>query len=80
MGMIHRCVDDDTFTAETRTLAQRLGSLPPSTHRLTRQAIVAGRLNPLQTQMELEARLQAGRVLSDEFRAAMAAFAARRKS
>ena len=80
MGMIHRCVDDDTFAAETRTLAQRLGSLPPGTHRLTRQAIVAGRLNPLQTQMELEARLQAGRVLSDEFRAAMAAFAARRKS
>ena len=78
MGMIHRCVDDDTFAAETRT--QRLGSLPPGTHRLTRQAIVAGRLNPLQTQMELEARLQAGRVLSDEFRAAMAAFAARRKS
>ena len=80
MGMIHRCVDDDTFAAETRTLAQRLGSLPPGTHRLTRQAIVAGRLNPLQTQMEHEAQLQAGRVLSDEFRAAMAAFAARRKS
>ncbi len=80
MGMIHRCVDDDTFAAETRTLAQRLGSLPPGTHRLTRQAIVAGRLNTLQTQMEHEAQLQAGRVLSDEFRAAMAAFAARRKS
>ena len=80
MGMIHRCVDDDTFAAETRTLAQRLGSLPPGTHRLTRQAIVAGRLNTLHAQMEHEARLQAGRVLSDEFRAAMAAFAARRKS
>ena len=80
MGMIHRCVDDDTFAAETRTLAKRLGGLPQGTHQLTRQAIVAGRLNPLQTQMELEAQLQAGRVLSDEFRAAMAAFAARRKS
>jgi 2-(1,2-epoxy-1,2-dihydrophenyl)acetyl-CoA isomerase len=80
MGMIHQCVDDDTFVAETRTLAERLGSLPPGTHRLTRQAIVAGRLNTLHAQMEHEARLQAGRVLSDEFRAAMAAFAARRKS
>jgi 2-(1,2-epoxy-1,2-dihydrophenyl)acetyl-CoA isomerase len=79
MGMIHRCVDDDAFAAETRTLAERLARLPPGTHRLTRLAIVAGRLNPLQTQMEHEARLQAGRVLSDEFRAAMAAFAARRK-
>lgn len=78
MGMIHRCVDDDAFAAETRTLAERLASLPPGTHRLTRQAIVAGRLNTLQVQMEHEARLQAGRVLSDEFRAAMAAFAARR--
>ena len=80
MGMIHQWVDDDTFAAETRTLAKRLGGLPQGTHQLTRQAIVAGRLNPLQTQMELEAQLQAGRVLSDEFRAAMAAFAARRKS
>lgn len=79
MGMIHRCVDDDTFAAETRTLAVRLASLPPGTHRLTREAIVAGRLNTLQVQMEHEARLQAGRVLSDEFRAAMAAFTARRK-
>jgi 2-(1,2-epoxy-1,2-dihydrophenyl)acetyl-CoA isomerase len=80
MGMIHRCVDDDTFVAETRTLAERLARLPPGMHRLTRQAIVAGRLNTLHAQMEHEARLQAGRVLSDEFRAAMAAFAARRKS
>jgi len=79
MGMIHQCIDDDTFVAETRTLAERLARLPPGTHRLTRQAIVAGRLNTLQVQMEHEARLQAARVLGDEFRAAVAAFAARRK-
>ena len=79
MGMIHQCIGDETFVAETRTLAERLARLPPGTHRLTRQAIVAGRLNTLQAQMEHEARLQAGRVLSDDFRAAMAAFAARRK-
>ncbi len=79
MGMVHQCIDDDTFVAETRTLAERLARLPQGTHRLTRQAIVAGRLNTLQVQMEHEARLQAARVLSDEFRAAMAAFAARRK-
>jgi 2-(1,2-epoxy-1,2-dihydrophenyl)acetyl-CoA isomerase len=79
MGMIHQCIDDETFVAETRTLAERLARLPPGSHRLTRQAIVAGRLNTLQAQMEHEARLQARRVLSDEFRAAMAAFAARRK-
>ena len=79
MGMIHQCIDDETFAAETRTLVERLARLPQGTHRLTRQAIVAGRLNTLQVQMEHEARLQAARVLSDEFRAAMAAFAARRK-
>lgn len=79
MGMVHQCIDDDSFVAETRTLAERLAQLPQGTHRLTRQAIVAGRLNTLQAQMEHEARLQAARVLSDEFRAAMAAFAARRK-
>jgi 2-(1,2-epoxy-1,2-dihydrophenyl)acetyl-CoA isomerase len=79
MGMIHQCIDDETFAAETRTLVERLARLPQGTHRLTRQAIVAGRLNTLQVQMAHEARLQAGRVLSDEFRAAMAAFEARRK-
>jgi 2-(1,2-epoxy-1,2-dihydrophenyl)acetyl-CoA isomerase len=79
MGMVHQCIDDESFVAETRTLAERLARLPQGTHRLTRQAIVAGRLNTLQVQMEHEARLQAARVLSDEFRAAMAAFAARRK-
>jgi 2-(1,2-epoxy-1,2-dihydrophenyl)acetyl-CoA isomerase len=79
MGMVHQCIDDDTFVAESRTLAERLARLPQGTHRLTRQAIVAGRLNTLQVQMEHEARLQVGRVLSDEFRAAMAAFVARRK-
>jgi 2-(1,2-epoxy-1,2-dihydrophenyl)acetyl-CoA isomerase len=79
MGMIHRCIDDEAFAAETQALAERLSKLPPATHRLTRQAIVLGRTNTLEAQMAHEAQLQAERVLSDDFRAAMAAFAARRK-
>lgn len=79
MGMIHRCIDDEAFEAETQALAQRMAKLPPGAHRPTRQAIVLGRTNNLEAQMAYEARLQAERVLSDEFRDAMAAFAARRK-
>jgi 2-(1,2-epoxy-1,2-dihydrophenyl)acetyl-CoA isomerase len=80
IGMIHRCIDDEAFTTETQALAERLAKLPPGAHQLTRQAIVLGRTNNLEAQMEYEARLQAERVLSDDFRDAMAAFAARRKS
>jgi 2-(1,2-epoxy-1,2-dihydrophenyl)acetyl-CoA isomerase len=80
IGMIHRCFDDDSFAAQTQALAQQLARLPPVGHRLTRGAVALGRQSSLETQMQHEASLQAERVLSEDFRAAMAAFAARRKS
>ena len=79
IGMIHRCIDDEAFTTETQALAERLAKLPPGAHRPTRQAIILGRTNNLEAQIACEARLQSERVLSHEFRDAMAAFAARRK-
>lgn len=78
-GMIHRAVDDESLESETAQLAGRLAALPAASHRLVREAIVAGRSNSLARQIEHEAHIQAGRVLSDEFRAALAAFEARRK-
>ncbi|TDP60419.1 enoyl-CoA hydratase/isomerase family protein [Roseateles toxinivorans] len=80
IGMIHRCFDDETFAAQTQALAAQLAQLPSAGHRLTRGALATGRHSCLEAQMQHEARLQAERVLSDDFRAAMAAFAARRKA
>jgi 2-(1,2-epoxy-1,2-dihydrophenyl)acetyl-CoA isomerase len=80
IGMIHRCFDDESFAAQTRALAQQLAQLPSAGHRLTRGALASGRHASLEAQMQHEARLQAERVLSDDFKAAMAAFAARRKT
>ncbi|MBC7941625.1 MAG: enoyl-CoA hydratase/isomerase family protein [Chitinophagaceae bacterium] len=80
MGMIHRCFDDETFAVQTQALAEQLARLPAAGPRLTRGALAAGRHNSLEAQMQHEASLQAERVLSDDFRAAMAAFAARRKA
>jgi 2-(1,2-epoxy-1,2-dihydrophenyl)acetyl-CoA isomerase len=80
IGMIHRCFDDETFAAQTQALAAQLAQLPPAGHRLTRGALASGSHASLEAQMQLEARLQADRVLSDDFKAAMAAFAARRRT
>jgi len=80
IGMIHRCFDDEDFAPQTQGLAERLAKLPTEAHRLTRAALVVGRQNSLQAQIQHEARVQAERVLSNDFRAAMATFAARRKS
>lgn len=78
-GMIHACLEDADFEPGVHTLAARYARLPGASFALARQAIVAGRSNDLASQLRLEAKLQAGRVTSDEFRAAAAAFAARRK-
>lgn len=78
-GMIYRAIDDADFDHETLALARRLAALPSGAHRLTRASIVAGRENSAEAQLRLEAAQQASRVTSDEFRTALAAFAARRK-
>lgn len=78
-GMIHACLEDADFEAGVRALAERYARLPGASFVLLRQALVAGRTNGLAEQLALEAHVQAGRVTSDEFRAAAAAFAARRK-
>ena len=78
-GMIYRAVDDASFAAETQALARRLAALPPASHRLVREAILAGHSNSLPQQIEYEAGVQAQCVLGEDFRAALAAFSARRK-
>lgn len=79
IGMIHACFEDADFEYSVRTLAARYARLPGASFALLRQVLVAGRTNGLPEQLALEAHVQAGRVTSDEFRAAAAAFAARRK-
>ncbi len=77
IGMIHRAVDDAAFGDEVAALASRLAKLPGAIHRTIRHAMAAGRTNTFEAQVRLEARLQAERVLSDDFRIAMQAHAQR---
>ncbi len=79
-GMIYRAFDDADLDHETLALARRLAALPSGAHRLTRASIAAGHHNSAEAQLLLEAGQQASRVTSDDFRHALAAFAARRKA
>jgi 2-(1,2-epoxy-1,2-dihydrophenyl)acetyl-CoA isomerase len=77
--MIFQTADDLTFEDEVMKMAHRLAKLPPASFALTRKAMSEALLQALPAQIELEAQLQAERVTSDDFRAAIAAFAQRRR-
>lgn len=78
-GMIHAAVPDPEFEATVRATAQRLARLPQSGFAATRRLLEAARTDALDSHIDLEAREQAELVTGAEFRAAMAAFAARRR-
>jgi 2-(1,2-epoxy-1,2-dihydrophenyl)acetyl-CoA isomerase len=78
-GMIFQTADDLTFEDEVMKMAHRLAKLPPASFALTRKAMSEALLQALPAQIELEAQLQAERVTSEDFRAAIAAFAQRRR-
>lgn len=78
IGLVWRCVPDAEFAAAVDALARSLARLPPAGFAATRRLLAEGRGSALPAQIEREARVQAARVTSADFRAAMAAFAARR--
>lgn len=78
-GMIHRCVPDEELPAQALTLARTLASLPPGSAARMRAALAQGRTAGLAEQIAWEAQVQAERVASEEFRAALAAFETRRR-
>lgn len=77
-GLIWDCVDDDSFTDETRKLSQSLASLPAHAVVAARDAFQQGRHRDLTQQLQHEATTQ--RVLIDraEFAEGVRAFAEKR--
>lgn len=78
-GMIHRCVPDAELAEHTLALARDLAALPGGGFAPMRAALERGRLAALPDQMAYEAQVQADRVSREDFRAALAAFMARRR-
>lgn len=78
-GMIHRCVPDAELAEHTLALARDLAALPGGGFAPMRAALAHARQATLPEQMAYEAQVQAERVGSQEFRAALAAFMARRR-
>lgn len=79
-GMIYRSVADERFDQEVQTLAQQLSRMPQESFLMTRRAMAEARGRSLPEQIAVEARLQADRVMSDEFKAAIAQFSTKRGS
>lgn len=78
-GMIFQTADDPVFEDEVMKIARRLAKLPSASFALTRKAMNEALMQALPAQVELEAQMQAERVTSEDFRAAMAEFAQRRR-
>jgi 2-(1,2-epoxy-1,2-dihydrophenyl)acetyl-CoA isomerase len=77
--MIHRCVPDAELSEHTLALARELAALPGGGFAPMRAALERARTATLPDQMAYEAQVQADRVSREDFRAALAAFMARRR-
>jgi 2-(1,2-epoxy-1,2-dihydrophenyl)acetyl-CoA isomerase len=78
-GLIWKCVDDDRLMPEANDLSRRLALGPTLGLALTKQAINAGVANDLDTQLDLEARLQGIAGRSEDYREGVDAFGNKRK-
>lgn len=78
-GLIWRCVDDDALADEAMALAKRLAAQPTLGLARTKQAITAAAHNDLDSQLDLEARLQGECGLSDDYREGVSAFIEKRE-
>jgi 2-(1,2-epoxy-1,2-dihydrophenyl)acetyl-CoA isomerase len=78
MGLIFRVFEDASFAQEVSTLAARLADGPGLAYRLTKQAVAQSLANDLDTQLDLEARLQREAGFSRDFAEGVAAFREKR--
>lgn len=78
LGLIWRCVDDDTLAAETAALAERLAAQPSRALVATRQALDEAQGLSLEGALALEARLQSQLGAAHDYQEGVAAFGQRR--
>ena len=77
-GLIARLADDETFTEETRALAEQLAAGPTRAYGLMKQALEASFDNSFVEQLALEADCQKRAADTADFREGMAAFKEKR--
>jgi 2-(1,2-epoxy-1,2-dihydrophenyl)acetyl-CoA isomerase len=78
MGLIWKCVDDDSFSYEVETLAARLAAMPTKALVATRRAIDDSLHMTLDETLSNEARVQSKLSMSHDFLEGVAAFVAKR--
>jgi 2-(1,2-epoxy-1,2-dihydrophenyl)acetyl-CoA isomerase len=77
-GMIWKAVDDDKLMPTAREMATRLATQPTYGFALTKEAVHAGAVNTLDTQLDLEARLQTRAGASPDYAEGVRAFIEKR--
>jgi len=77
-GLIWEVVDDLDLDARARELAERLAKGPTTAYRLTKQALAESFSNDFETQLQLEARLQAEAGETRDFMEGVTAFIEKR--
>ncbi len=78
MGLVYKVFDDASFAVDVAAFAGSLAAGPGLAYRLTKQAVAQSLANDLETQLDLEARLQAEAGSSDDFMEGVAAFCEKR--
>jgi enoyl-CoA hydratase/carnithine racemase len=79
IGLYHRVVPQDQVMAEARAVAEKLARGPSEALGITKQALEAEAELGLEAALEYEADVQARLMLGENFRAAHAAFQAKRE-
>jgi 2-(1,2-epoxy-1,2-dihydrophenyl)acetyl-CoA isomerase len=78
MGLVYKVFDDASFAVDVAAFAARLAEGPGLAYRLTKQAVAQSLTNSLETQLDLEARLQSEAGSSEDFMEGIAAFREKR--
>lgn len=79
MNMIYKAVEDETFDQDVTQFAESLAKMPTIGLNLTKQALYQGLSNDLETQLELEEKLQTKAGLTEDFKEGVQAFLEKRK-
>ena len=78
MGMIHRAIADDEFTAEVASMAKQLAAMPTRGLALTKAAFEQGFEQGLSAQLDTEMELQRAASRTEDYKEGVAAFLEKR--